>query len=165
MKLNSFTDLHSFPGYLMRRAGQFVTATFNAEMGHMGITSSQLAVVLAAHVRPGMQQRELADALNWDAATVGGMIRRLEGQGLLERRSSSRSPRGQEIYLSEAGKEFFARTEPHVATVQKNVMKALAPDERKQLLYLLSKMMGETNNHFQPRSRAKKAPAKQTGKA
>jgi len=163
MKLNSFTDLHSFPGYLMRRAGQFVTATFNAEMKEMGITSGQLAVVLAAHVRPGMQQHELADSLNWDAATVGGMIRRLEAQGLLERRSSPRSPRGREIYLSEAGKDFFTRIEPHVATVQKNVLKALAPDERKQILYLLSKMMGETNNHFQPKSSTRRVPVKKQG--
>src|SRR5690606_12062219 len=160
MKLNSFADLHSFPGYLMRRAGQFVTATFNAELGGMGITSGQLAVVLAAYVKPGMQQHELADSLNWDAATVGGMIRRLEARGLLEGRRSPRSRRGKEIFLTEAGKEFYTHIEPHVATVQKNVLKALSPDERKQVLYLLSKMMGETNNHFPPKSQTGKAQVK-----
>ena len=163
MKLNSFADLHSFPGYLMRRAGQFVTATFNAELGDMGITSSQLAVILAAHLKPGMQQRELADSLNWDAATVGGMIRRLEARGLLEGRSSPRSRRGREIFLTEFGQEFYRRIEPHVAKVQKNVLKALTPDERKQVLYLLSKMMGETNNHFPPKNQPVKAKAKRGG--
>lgn len=163
MDLTSFTQMYGTPGYLLRRSGQFVTATFDAEMGKMGITASQLAAFLAVHIQPGLQQRELAAALNWDEATVGGMVRRLEAQGWLERRSSPRSRRGKEIYMTPAGVEFYERIEHHVAQVQKNLLKALAPDERKQILYLLSKMMGETNEFFETK-RPGKAPRKSTTK-
>lgn len=155
MELTSFTQMYGMPGYLLRRAGQFVTATFDAEMGKMGITASQLAAFLAVHIQPGLQQRELAAALNWDEATVGGMVRRLEAQGWFERRSSSRSRRGREIYMTPAGAEFYERIEHHVAQVQKNLLKALAPDERKQILYLLSKMMGETNDFYEAKRKSK----------
>jgi len=143
-----FLPLYDSPGYLLRRGGQFITAHFDAEMGHMGLTSSQLAVFLAVHVKEGMEQRELAAALNWDEATVGGMVRRLEAQGLLSRRSSPRSKRGMQIHLSEKGHDLYKRAKPHVDNVQKNVLQALEAEERVQLLRLLSKMMGEKNSHY-----------------
>lgn len=160
MKFDSFTQMYGTPGYLLRRSGQFATATFDAEMGDMGITASQLAAFLAVHIQPGLQQRELAATLNWDEATVGGMVRRLEAQGWLERRSSPRSRRGRAIYMTPAGHELYNRIKPSVIQVQKNLLKALAPQERKQLLYLLSKMMGETNEFFEAKrpARASRKP-------
>jgi len=148
MKIETVTDMYDMPGYLLRRSGQFINAAFEAEMGDMGITASQLAAVLAVHIAPGLQQRELAAMLNWEEATVGGMVRRLEAQGLFERRSSPRSRRGRAIYMTPAGEELFERARPHIAQIQRNVLQALDPDERTQLLYLLSKMMGETNSFF-----------------
>jgi DNA-binding MarR family transcriptional regulator len=156
MKLNSFKQMYDTPGYLFRRSGQFVTATFDEEMNGMGITASQVAVFLAVHIQPGMQQRELSAALSWDEATVGGMVGRLEAQGWLERRSTTRSRRGREIYMTPAGEEFYMRITPHVAKVQKNLLKALAPEERRQLLYLVSKMLGVSNSYHEPAATARR---------
>ena len=142
MKLKTFEQFYATPGHLFRRAGQFVTATFEAEMGHIGITASQLSAILAVHMQPGMQQRELAAALSWDEATVGGMVSRLEAQGYLERRSTTRSRRGREIYMTPAGEALYQQIEPHVAAIQRQLLKRLKADERKQLIYLISKAMG-----------------------
>lgn len=149
MNNSPFIQLYDLPGYLLRRSGQFVNANFEAEMGHLGITAGQLAAFLAVRIRPGMQQRELANALNWDEATVGGMVRRLVAQGLLERRSSPRSKRGLEIYMTQAGQALYQKAEPHIAQIQKNVLKNLEQKEQQELLRLLSKMMGENNSHYQ----------------
>jgi DNA-binding MarR family transcriptional regulator len=158
MKLDSFQHMYDMPGYLLRRAGQFVTATFDAEMRGMGITASQVAVFLAVHVQSGLQQRELSAALSWDEATVGGMVRRLEAQGLLERKPTPRSRRGRAIYLTPAGEQFYRRIAPHVAKVQKKLLKAFTADERDQFLHLLSKMLEVDNSH------AGEASGKQPGK-
>jgi DNA-binding MarR family transcriptional regulator len=152
MELDSFFKMRGMPGYLLRRAGQFVTATFDAEMGKMGITASQLAVFLAVHIQPGLQSRELGGVLSWDEATVGGMVRRLEAQGLIERRVSPRSRRGREIYMTANGKAFYEHISSHVPKVQENLLKAFTPEESQQLLYLLSKMLNVTNSHHQPSS-------------
>jgi DNA-binding MarR family transcriptional regulator len=146
---NPFIKLYDMPGYLLRRGGQFINATFDAEMGKMGLTASQLAAFLAVSIQEGMEQRELAARLNWDEATVGGMVRRLEAQGYFERRSSPKSKRGLQIYMTPKGKALYKQAEPHVARIQVNVMRNLAPDEQKTLLYLLSKMMGENNSYYQ----------------
>lgn len=157
MKFDSFATMRDMPAYLLRRAGQLVTSTHDMQTGKLGITASQVAAFLAVQIQPGMQQRELAAALSWDEATVGGMVRRLEAQGLIERRSSPRSRRGREIYMTAAGDAFYKRVVPRVAKVQVKLLKVLAPDEQKQLLHLLSKMLGVSNSYFQP-------PGKPTGK-
>lgn len=151
---NPFVQLYDMPGYLLRRGGQFINMHFDAEMGHMGITASQLAAFLAVHVKEGMEQRELAAALNWDEATVGGMVRRLEAQGLLARRNSPRSKRGLQIYLTDEGRALYKRAAPHVARIQQNVLQNLEPDEQAELLRLLSKMMGEKNSHHPGKAKA-----------
>jgi DNA-binding MarR family transcriptional regulator len=142
-------DIYDSPGYLLRRSGQLVTTAFDQRMGGMGITASQLTSFLAVQVQPGMQQRELASVLGWDEATIGLMVRKLESQGLFERRNSPRSRRGKEIYLTEAGRVFYRKIKPHVGEVQRTLLQALSPDERKQILYLLSKMLNVTNSHHQ----------------
>lgn len=146
---NPFIKLYDMPGYLLRRGGQFINATFDAEMGKMGLTASQLAAFLAVSIQEGLEQRELAARLNWDEATVGGMVRRLEAQGYFERRNSPKSKRGLQIYMTPKGKALYKQAEPHVAQIQVNVMQNLEPEEQKTLLYLLSKMMGENNSYYQ----------------
>jgi DNA-binding MarR family transcriptional regulator len=147
MKFDSIVDIYDSPGYLLRRSGQFVTTAFDEQMGGMGITASQLTSFLAVRAQPGMQQRELASVLGWDEATIGLMVRKLEAQGLFERRSSSRSRRGMEIYLTEEGHKFYRKIKPHVVQVQKTLLETLSPAERKQVLYLLSKMLNVANSH------------------
>jgi DNA-binding MarR family transcriptional regulator len=149
MKFDSIVDIYDSPGYLLRRSGQLVTTAFDQQMGGMGITASQLTSFLAVQVQPGMQQRELAAALGWDEATIGLMVRKLESQGLFERRSSPRSRRGKEIYLTEAGEAFYRKIKPHVVEVQRVLLEALSPAERTQILYLLSKLLKVANSHHQ----------------
>ena len=143
-----FIKLYDLPGYLLRRGGQFINAHFEAEMGKMGLTASQLAAFLAVSIKEGMEQRELATSLNWDEATVGGMVRRLVAQGLFERRSSPRSKRGLQIFMTDKGKALYAAAQPHVTQIQANVMRNLEPEEQKELLRLLSKLMGENNSYY-----------------
>ena len=117
---NPFIKLYDMPGYLLRRGGQFINATFDAEMGKMGLTASQLAAFLAVSIQEGMEQRELAARLNWDEATVGGMVRRLEAQGYFERRSSPKSKRGLQIYMTPKGKALYKQNDGRKQLVLSN---------------------------------------------
>lgn len=144
---DTFVQFYDMPGYLLRRSGQFINMHYDAEMGGMGITASQVSAFLAVHLKEGMEQRELASALNWDEATVGGMVRRLEAQGLFVRRSSPRSKRGLQIYLTDKGRELYKLVRPKVTQVAENALRNLEPAEQAELLRLLSKMMGERNSY------------------
>lgn len=150
MDRHPLTPLYDMPAHLIRRAHQYVTQVFEREMGYLGITASQLGVLIAAHNHPGLQQRELASTLYFDEATLGGMVGRLEAQGYIERRSSTRSARGREIYLTPEGQRLYAKIEPHVRNIQAELLRRLSADEQKQFMRLLSKMIDASNSHHQP---------------
>src|SRR5690606_4439559 len=134
MKLQSINDIHDSPGYLLRRTGQLVTSTFDATLGQSGITSGQMTVLLAIHMEPGLQQRELANELSWDEATLGGMIKRLEASGYIKRESSTRSTRGRQLYMTEEGAAFLKQIRPGIHLVQKKLLSSLSEEESGQLL-------------------------------
>ena len=149
-----FTHLYDMPAHLIRRAAQQVTAVFEREMGYLGITAGQLGVLIAAHLQPGLQQRELAGILYFDEATLGGMVGRLEAQGFIERRNSSRSSRGREIQLTTQGRRLYRKIEPHLVNIQRELLAPLTGTEQKQFMSLLSKLLDADNSYHQPRSQA-----------
>lgn len=162
MKFDNISDIYGSPGYLLRRSGQLVTSVFDTFLGHEGITAGQMTALLAVHMQPGLQQRELAMALNWDEATVGGMIKRLEASGYIIRQSSPRSSRGREIYMTPEGEAFFQKIRPGVMQIQKKLLHVLTREERQQLLHLLSKLTKVENAHYTPEpARSVKKPKNQ----
>ncbi len=142
-----FTPLYDMPAHLLRRAAQRVTSVFEAEMGYLGLTASQLGLLIAVHLKPGLEQREIAEATHFDAATLGGVIRRLEAQGMIERRPSARSTRGQAVYLSARGEALYQQIEPHVSRIQQTLLSPLSGDESRVFMTLLSKLLGVNNTH------------------
>jgi len=150
VKLDNIFDLYGSPGYLLRRGGQFVTATFDGITSDAGITAGQMTVLLAISFEPGLQQLELAALLNWDEATMGGMIKRLEKNGYIERRSSTRSSRGRQIYLTEEGQAFYKKLRPKILLTQRKLLKKLSTEEASTLLRLLSKLLDIKTPHFDP---------------
>tara|TARA_R100000900_G_scaffold50038_1_gene40152 strand:+ start:235 stop:741 length:507 start_codon:yes stop_codon:yes gene_type:complete len=161
MKLDSIFDIYGSPGYLLRRSGQFVTSTFEGLANDTKITTGQMTVLLAIYFEPGLQQLELAARLNWDEATMGGMIKRLESNGYIERRSSTRSSRGRQIYLTEDGLQLYKHLRPKILQTQRKLMKNLTPDESATLLYLLSKLLDIDTPHFNANnSKAKRSQIK-----
>lgn len=148
MKLDSIFDIYGSPGYLLRRGGQFVTSTFEELANDTKITSGQMTVLLAIYFEPGLQQLELASQLDWDEATMGGMIKRLENNGYIERRSSTRSSRGRQIYLTEEGLTLYKKLRPKILQTQRKLMKGLTHEEASLLLFLLSKLLNMDTPHF-----------------
>lgn len=148
IKLDSIFDFYGSPGYLLRRSGQFVTATFDSITSDAGVTAGQMTVLLAISLEPGLQQLELAALLNWDEATMGGMIKRLEKNGYIERRSSTRSSRGRQIYLTEEGQAFYKKLRPKILLTQRRLLRNLSPEEASTLLRLLSKLLDIDTPHY-----------------
>jgi len=148
VKLDSIFNFYGSPGYLLRRSGQFVTATFDSITSDSGVTAGQMTVLLAIFLEPGLQQLELAALLSWDEATMGGMIKRLEKSGYIERRSSTRSSRGRQIYLTEEGLIFYKKLHPKILLTQRQLLRNLTSEEASVLLRLLSKLLDIDTPHF-----------------
>lgn len=68
-------DLRDKAGTLFRRAFQRGVAIFAEETRDLDITSGQYVILVALALRPGTDQNSLAEAVDLDHCTTGGVLR------------------------------------------------------------------------------------------
>lgn len=141
------TNLDDLPGHLIRRLQQIAVSAFIAETGAAGydLTPVQFAVLAMLEKHPGIDQATLAGLIAYDRVTIGGVISRLEGRGLIERRISPHDRRARILKLSEEGLRFLNAVRPSVSSTQDIILKELADDERETFLVLLRKLTDANN--------------------
>ncbi|HOB14492.1 MAG TPA: MarR family transcriptional regulator, partial [Novosphingobium sp.] len=122
-------DIYGMPGHLIRRLQQQSTQLFAARMREAGfdITPVQFAAIDALAARPGIDQATLAQLIAYDRATIGGVIDRLEGKGLVERTISAADRRAREVRLTEEGERVHRELMPVVRLVQQDIMAPVPP--------------------------------------
>lgn len=138
-------NLVSMPGYLIRRSKQNSTGIFMEACKDTGITPIQFAALSILRSRPGIDQTELGDIAGLDPSTAGGVIQRLQRRSLLQR-----SDKGHRriCHLTSEGAALLKRITPLVAAAQQRILAPLTARERKQLLRLMSKLNGVSNDYY-----------------
>jgi len=85
-----------------------------ALLSHFGLTPAQFDVLSHLATSPGLSQTELAERLIVTKGNVGGLIDRLERDGLVERRANPGDRRSNQLYLTDAGCRAFAAAAPEL---------------------------------------------------
>ncbi|WP_449046056.1 MarR family winged helix-turn-helix transcriptional regulator [Paracoccus versutus] len=143
------TTLYDLPGHLIRRLNQISTAIFAARMDEAGVdlTPVQFAALAALAEHPGVDQATLAGLIAHDRVTMGGVVDRLEGKGLLSRSVSAQDRRARVLELTAAGQRMLERLAPAIAEVQQHTLAGLTPAEAEAFLALLRKAT-EAGNEY-----------------
>jgi DNA-binding MarR family transcriptional regulator len=136
------TSLHRMPGHLFRRLHQQGDALYARHASGFELTPVQYATLHAVGAWPGSDQVGISRAIACDKATVGTVLDRLQGRGLVERVLDAADRRAWRLRLTEAGAELLARIEPEVAQVQRELLAPLSPSESRQLIALLTRLVG-----------------------
>ena len=92
-------------GYNVRRAHMALWRDFNRTVGSALIRPGIFSLMVLIDANPGVAQIELASQLAIEKATLVGLIRQLQRQGWVERRSSSTDRRRQDLYLTALGRQ------------------------------------------------------------
>jgi DNA-binding MarR family transcriptional regulator len=125
-------------GYVLRRVTQRHLALFSEHIP--AVTTVQFAV-LARLVEMGPQsQNHLGRATAMDAATIKGVVDRLARQGLIETSADPSDKRRLTVALTPAGDALFQATVAQALAVSDRTMEPLNPQEKAQLLALLSRL-------------------------
>ena len=82
-------DIHDTLSHLLRRSHFYAESLFSKELGAYGITSRQLALLVAVSQNAGASQRTIGDIIALDMNTVSDLLRRMEKNELIERRASA----------------------------------------------------------------------------
>ena len=90
----------------------------------------------------GLSQRELADRLGVEQATVGVAVRRLEAGGFLARRPAPEDGRVRLVYMTSAGREALPHIDRAWREAESVLAEPLSPTELRHLRELLNKVCG-----------------------
>jgi DNA-binding MarR family transcriptional regulator len=139
--------LSDLPGHYIRRLQQIAVALFLEETEEFGITPVQFASMVTIREQPDLDQRALARAIGFDAATIGGVLDRLQRRGLVLRQAAEDDRRVRRLRLTPEGAKLLKKMTPGVLSTQERILAPLAAAERERFLKMLRKLV-EANNEF-----------------
>jgi DNA-binding MarR family transcriptional regulator len=142
-------ELHVFlglPGHLIRRSKQKSTLVFTERCASYDVTPIQFAVLRVLQIKGELDRSELREIVGLDNSTIGEVIPRLQKRGLLSCRAGD--ARQQICSLTPTGSALVTTLTPVVAAAQDVTLAPLTARERRQLLRLLSKLVGIDTSHY-----------------
>lgn len=138
--------LYSMAGHLIRRLHQISGQIFQQHMEQAGydLTPVQFAAMQTLEAYPGIDQAQLAAAIAYDRATIGGVIQRLEKRGYVQRVVSDTDRRARHVSLTDDGLRLIRELTPIVEALQVEILQGLTEEERGQFMTLAHKLVGTT---------------------
>ena len=124
-------------GFLLAQLGSAAASRFAARTRELGITPAQAGVLRILGRRPGISQRDLADTLGAVPSRVVALIDALQAAGYVTRTRSTSDRRNHELALTDAGRTALSDLRAIAEAHEKDVTKALSPEQRSQLTELL----------------------------
>lgn len=125
-----------FPLYAAARR---VTALYTPHLKPLGLTYTQYIVMLVLWERDGLTVGEICEKLMLDSGTLSPLLKKLEGEGLLERRRSQYDDRVVVINLTEKGKALQEKAAQVPLAV--GACMPLAPEKAAELYALLYELL------------------------
>jgi MarR family transcriptional regulator for hemolysin len=127
-------------GLDVSRTGRLLQRAFDAELTAAGGSLPVWLIVTALKRSPGRPQRELAAAVGIDDATLTHHLRRMEGDGVVERQRAPDDRRTQRVALTPAGEELFTALLARVLAFDKRLRSGLSEADVTSLRDLLSRL-------------------------
>ncbi len=139
-------DVYSKPGHLIRRLQQIAVSVFAQECAGHDITPVQYAALVAVRDNPGLDATRIAALIDFDRSTVGNVLERLEGKGLIERRANPQDRRVKILKLSRRGAKLLSDCEPAVQRAQARMLDPLSAAQRNEFLNNMRRIIARADN-------------------
>ena len=135
-------DLGCLPrllGFSLRRAHLCSWRQYVAIIGENNIRPGLFSLLVLVGSNPGIAQIELGTHLGIDKASIVALLDRLEKDGMLDRRRSTRDRRRQGIYLTEQGAEALESLITKVRTLERKMASRFTRTEFEQFIGFLQR--------------------------
>ncbi|CAM5762506.1 transcriptional regulator [Labrys miyagiensis] len=126
-------------GFILRQVYQRHAALFADQLGE-DLTPMQWAVLAKLAELGTCSQNMLGRLTSMDVATVKGVVERLTRRGLIETRPDAEDRRRLVLFLSDDGRDLYARLAAAARQVSHLTLAPLDKAERDALLILLKKL-------------------------
>lgn len=137
-------------GLALTRTSRAVSRAFDARLTEAGGTLPAWLVLLNLTTRPVANQRELAEAVGIQGATLTHHLNGMESAGLLTRRRDPANRRVHLVELTAAGTELFHRLRAAAVEHDRRIREGFSDEDLARLGELLVRMRGNVAGHVPP---------------
>jgi DNA-binding MarR family transcriptional regulator len=135
------TRLKRLTGYNVTRAHLRTLRAFATDVGTVvGLRPAEFSAMVLIDANPGINQKQLGDALEVSPPNLAVLIDQLCARELLSRVRSDVDRRLQHPQLTRAGSRLLARAERLATEMEGHLLEFLSPAERAILIELLQKI-------------------------
>ena len=127
--------------HLLRRVDQRAAQLYTTESSDADLTLRQLAILTAISQQQDSSQTDLVVMTGIDRSTVAGIVSRLLGKGLLERRRSPDDGRAYCVRLSKRGVKAIAGADRIYSKIEKKLLSGLPASEANQFVSTLKTLV------------------------
>jgi DNA-binding MarR family transcriptional regulator len=128
-------------GFVLRRAHQRATDTFNTVMAGFAITPRQFAVLAKLHDLGPTSQNQLGRLVAMDPATMFGVAGRLAKRGLIKPAVDAHDARLVVLELTVEGRRVVEAMKARGTEVSRRILEPLTAKEAETFLRLLAKIV------------------------
>lgn len=133
------SPLEQHVGFLLRVAQQRNTAIFTARMIE-GLTQTQFAALARLYEVGPCSQNRLGRLISLDAATIKGVVDRLEARGLVTALADPKDRRRRALALTGRGRAVIEAAMQVAAQISAETLAPLSVEERRLAMRLLKKL-------------------------
>lgn len=134
-------DFEKSIGFVVKNTAKAFQKTLDLELRkNAGVTIGQLRVVVTLIQYPGSTQKEIAEKVEVEGATLVPVIDKMEKEGLLKRRPDSKDRRVNRIFLTPKADSLWNSMMECLLHVRKIAAKDIGEDELETTLETLRKI-------------------------
>ncbi len=127
-------DLDNNIGFLISDAHRLMTAAVDKRMASLGLTRSQLRVILFLSRQNGSTQVELADSLGIGKVAMGDLLTRLTEKKLITRIVHPEDKRARKVYLSKQITALYQPMSELGDGLMEELLEGISKKQRQQLV-------------------------------
>lgn len=106
----------------------------------LDLTKEQMIVLKKLHDKDGLNQNELAFLVLRDKSSLARLLRKMEQKNYISRVQCKEDKRCNKVFLTDLGKDVFAKTKPIIKQIIQTIEKGISPEEKQTIITILKKI-------------------------
>ena len=128
-------------GYLANRLSRQLAAALQHDLGPLGLTAGQFAVLLELDTTDGLTQAALSARLSVEQPSMAQTVARLRRDGLVRQSAHEGDRRASRLWLTDKAREALPPAVAAAERTNEHALGALAPDEADALITTLRRLV------------------------
>jgi len=135
-------DKSGSPGYLANHMARLFARGLHQRIDPLGLAPAQFMTLIELWAQDGLTQKELADRLDVEQATIANTLARMQRDGLVERKPHPTDGRSRSIYLTQKAKGLEPQATAAAAAQNKLALSGLSSKEHRLFLGFMQRVIG-----------------------